>query len=99
MKVLKIAFSPIRSDKFAFSKISVFLTGEHTNNTEVPISMHYFGSSRFMPIFILVGKVVLLVCIKSTLIMSFLALTIDKTSLNSNRNSFIRSTVVTLFAA
>ena len=35
-----------------------------------------------MPIFILVGKVVLLVCIKSGLIMSFPARTINKTPLN-----------------
>ena len=35
-----------------------------------------------MPIFISVGKVVLLVCIKSALIMSFPARTINKTPLN-----------------
>ena len=35
-----------------------------------------------MPIFILVGKVVLLVCIKSGLIMSFTARTINKTPHN-----------------
>ena len=34
-----------------------------------------------MPVFILVGKVVLLICIKSVLIMSFPARTINKTSL------------------
>ena len=46
----------------------VFLTGEHSNNKKVPISVHYFSSSRSMPNFISVEKVVLLVCIKSALI-------------------------------
>ena len=36
-----------------------------------------------MPIFISVGKVVLFVCVKSALIMSFLARTINKTPLNN----------------
>ena len=40
--------------------------------------MHYFSSSRCMPIFILVRKLVLLVCITSALIMSFSARTINK---------------------
>ena len=35
-----------------------------------------------MPVFILVGKVVLLICIKSALIMSLPARTINKSSLN-----------------
>ena len=60
----------------------VFLTGEHSNNKTVPISVHYFSSSRCMPIFISVGKVVLLVCIKSSLIISFPARTINKTPHN-----------------
>ena len=49
----------------------------------MPISVHYFSSSRSMPVFILVGKVVLLICIKSALIMSLPTRTINKTSLNS----------------
>ena len=45
----------------------------------VQISVHCFSSSRYMPIFILVGKVVLLKGIKSVLInMSFPAQTINK---------------------
>ena len=56
----------------------VFLTGEHSNNKKVPISVHYFSSSSSMPIFVSVEKVVLLVCIKSALIMSFPTRTIDK---------------------
>ena len=59
----------------------VFLTGEHSNNKKVPISVHYFSSSRSMPIFILVEKAVLLVYIKSALIMSFPVRTINKTPL------------------
>ena len=46
------------------------------------ISVQYFSSSSYMPIFILVGKVVLLVCKKSALIMSFPARKINKTPLN-----------------
>ena len=46
------------------------------------ISVHCFIFSRYIPIFILVGKGVLLVCIKSALIMSFPARTINKTPLN-----------------
>ena len=64
--------------KSTFSNILVFLIRELSNNKKVPISVHYFSSSRFMPIFILVGKVVLSVCIKSTLIMSCPARTINK---------------------
>ena len=45
---------------------------------QVPISMHYFSSSRCMPIFISVGRVVLLVCTKSALIMPFPAQTMNK---------------------
>ena len=58
------------------------MTGEHCNNHKVPISVHYFSYSRRMPISILVGKEVLLVQIKSDLIMSFPARTINKTLLN-----------------
>ena len=72
--------------KSAFSNILVFLIREHSNNKMVPISVHYFSSSKCMPIFILVGKMVLLVCIKSALIISFLARTINKTSLNFYQN-------------
>ena len=43
--------------------------------------MHYFSSSRCMPIFILVRQLVLLVCINSALIMSPPARTINKTLL------------------
>ena len=39
-----------------------------------------------MPIFILVGKVVLLVCVKSALIMSFPERTINETPLKSHEN-------------
>ena len=60
----------------------VFLNGEHSNNKEVPISAHYFSYKRCMLVFILVGKGVLLVCIKSALIISFPARTIHKTPLN-----------------
>ena len=68
--------------KSVFSKIlGFFLIGEHSNNKKVLISLHYFSSSRYMPIFIFVGKVVLLVCIKSALTMSFPARTINKTPL------------------
>ena len=59
----------------------VFVTGEDSDNKKVPISVHYFSSSSSMPIFILVEKVVLLVCIKSALIMSSPARTINKTPL------------------
>ena len=61
----------------------VFLIREHSNNKKVPISGHYFSSSRCMPI--LVGKVVLLVCIKSALTMSFPARTINKTPLTKTK--------------
>ena len=44
--------------------------------------MHYFSSSIYMPIFILVRQLVLLVCINSALIMSPPAQTINKTPLN-----------------
>ena len=63
------------------------------NNKKVPISVHYFSSSRCMPIYILVGKVVLLVCIKSALIMSFPARTVNKRPLN---NSDTRKTLAKL---
>ena len=60
-----------------------FFVGEHSDNKKVPISVLYFSSSRCMPIFSLVGKVFFffLVFIKSTSIMSFPALTINKTPL------------------
>ena len=45
--------------------------------------MHYFSSSRCMPIFILVRQLVLQVCINSALIMSPPARTINKTPLKS----------------
>ena len=76
-KYIKIVFLPN-----AFSNIFVFLIGEHSNNKKVPISAHYFSSSIYMPIFILVGKVALLLCKKSALIMSLPARTINKTPLN-----------------
>ena len=63
----------------------VFLTGEHSNNNKMSISVHYFSSSRFMPILIVVEKVVLLVCIKSVLIITFPARTINKTPLDLNQ--------------
>ena len=44
--------------------------------------MHYFSSTRCMPIFILVRQLVVLVCINSALIMSPPARTINKTPLN-----------------
>ena len=47
----------------------------------MPISVHYFSSSRSMPIFIKVAKVVLLVCMKSALIMSSPTRTINKAPL------------------
>ena len=47
--------------------------------------MHYFSSSRCMPIFILVKQLVLLVCINSALIMSPPARTINKTPLNRHQ--------------
>ena len=50
----------------------IFLTGELSDNKNAPIPVHYFSSSRFMPIFISVGKVFLLVCIKSALTLSHL---------------------------
>ena len=46
------------------------------------ISVHYFSSSKCMPILILVGKVVLLLCIKFALIMLFHVWTINKTPRN-----------------
>ena len=61
----------------------VFLIGEHSYNKKVPISVHFFTSSRCMIIVILVGKVILLVQIKSALIMSLPAQTINKTPLNN----------------
>ena len=70
-----------------------FLIGEHSDNKKVPIPWH-LGSSRFMPIFILVEKVVLLVCTKSVLIMSFPARTINKTPLNkTSSNSILVSNI------
>ena len=65
-------------DSMKVHQNSVFLIG---GNKKVPIFVHYF-SSRYLPNFILAGKVVLLVCIKSTLILFFPALTINKTPLN-----------------
>ena len=48
-----------------------------------------------MPVFILVGKVVLLICIKSALIMSLPARTINKTSLNlENLMNFVVVAIV-----
>ena len=64
--------------KSVFSNVLIFLIGEHSYNKMVSISVYYFSVSRCMPIFILVGKVVLLVCIKSPLIISFPARTINK---------------------
>ena len=81
-KCIKIAFSVIVLYISAFLNISVFLIRERFNNKKVPISGPYFSSSRFIPIFILVGKAVLLVCIKSALIMSFSAQKIIKHLLN-----------------
>ena len=81
-KYIKIAFLHFVLYKSAFSNILVFLTGEHSNNKNLLISVPYFSSLRYMPIFILVGKLVLLVCIKSALIMSLPARTINKTPLN-----------------
>ena len=66
----------------------VSLTGEHSDSKKVIISMHYFSSSRCMPIFILVRQLVLLACINSALIMSPPARTINKTPHNSFREIF-----------
>ena len=57
---------------------------EHSKNKKVPISVPYFSSSRRMAIFILVGKAVLLVCIKCALIMPFPARIIIVAFLNYN---------------
>ena len=59
----------------------VFRMGEHSNNKNVPISVHYFSFSECMSIFISAGKVVLLVCIKSVVIISFPVRTINITPL------------------
>ena len=67
--------------KSEFSNVVVFLTGEHSDSKKVIISMHYFSSSRYMPIFILGRQLVLLVCINSALIMSPPARTMNKTPL------------------
>ena len=72
----------------------VFLTGEHSDSKKVIISMHYFSSSRSMPIFILVRQLVLLACINSVLIMSPPARTINKTPLN---NSYFFSRIESIF--
>ena len=56
----------------------------------MPISAHYFSSSRCLPIFILVGKVVLLVCIRSALIMSFPARTVNKTPVKGQMQRFYK---------
>ena len=50
------------------------------------MSVHYFSSSRSMPIFISVEKGVLFVCMKSALIMSFSVRVINKTPLNYHIN-------------
>ena len=55
-----------------FQTYWLFLIGEHSNDKKVPLSVHYFSSSGCIPIFILVGKVVFLVCIQSALIAVFL---------------------------
>ena len=70
-------------DRLSIPSTALILTGKHSNNNKVTISVHYFSSSRYMPIFISVGKVVLLVYITSALIMSFPARTTTKTPLNS----------------
>ena len=60
------------------------------NKKVAPISVNHFSSSRGMPIFILVEKVV---CIKSALIMSFPARTINKTPLKAYQNSHLWSSI------
>ena len=55
-----------------------------SNNKKGLICVHYFSSSRCMPILILVGKVVLLEGIRSALIMSFPAQTINKIPLKTS---------------
>ena len=72
---IKIVFSQVLSIQIC---ISIFIR-EHFNKNDA-ISVHYFNSFKLdMLIFIPVGKVVLLVCIKSALMMSFRTRTINKT--------------------
>ena len=82
IKISHTLFAIKKLIKVLISNMLVFLTGEHSDSKKVMISMHCFSSSRCMPSFILVRKLVLLVCIKSALIMSFPAPTINKTPLN-----------------
>ena len=72
------------------SNILVFRIGEHSDNKKVSISVHYFSPSRCMLIFNLVGKLVLLICIKSALIVSFPTRTIDRTPLNYGNTNLRR---------
>ena len=69
------------------------LIWEPSDNKKVPISVHYFRSSRCMQFFLSVGKVVLLEGIKSALIMSFSAQIINKIPLKTSHIIVIHSHV------
>ena len=78
---IKIEFSPISPIQICIFK-HIGFSDRRTLIAKVMISMYYFSSLRRMLSFILVRKLVLVLCIKSSLIMSLPAPTINKTPLN-----------------
>ena len=78
---IKIEFSPISPIQICIFK-HIGFSDRRTLIAKVMISMYYFSSLRRMLSFILVIKLVLVLCIKSSLIMSLPAPTINKTFLN-----------------
>ena len=73
MKVHQNKVPPIRSIWICIFKHIGFSDWRTLQNKKVPVSVHYFSSSRCMPVFSLVGKVVLLICIKSAFLKYWLA--------------------------
>ena len=62
-----------------FSNIFAFQTGQHFKQSKLVVSGHYSSCSSYMPILIKVQQLIPLLCIKTDLVMSLPARTINKT--------------------